>query len=176
MRNKDIRNIVFAALFAAIASILKMYALHFGDFRISLFAIPLLLAGYYLGPWYGLAVGFITDTVYILMSPFGSIWSIYTISTMIWGVSGYILRIAKLNWWKFALIILLTSLLETSINSIAMLVEGGNDWIYVASGLPRRLIILVLRFPILVLATREIIVRFKQIQLDFNWNEWIHFQ
>lgn len=169
MRNKEIRNIVYAALFAAIASVLKIYSLQItADWRISLFAIPLILAGFYLGPAYGIGVGFVTDTVYMLISPYASIWSIYTISTMIWGLSGYFIRTMKGNLASIIIIITLTSLLETSINSVAMLIEGGKDWFYVASGLPKRLITLVLRLPVLILVTKSIIERFKIMQIDFS--------
>ena len=169
MRNKDIRNIVYAALFAAIASVLKIYSLQItADWRISLFAIPLILAGFYLGPAYGLTVGFVTDTVYMIISPYASIWSIYTISTMIWGLSGYLIKTMRGNIISIIIILALTSLLETSINSIAMLVEGGKDWYYVASGLPKRLITLVLRLPILITITKNMIDRLKIMQIDFN--------
>lgn len=169
MRNKDIRKIVYAALFTAIASILKIHSLQLGaNWRISIFPIPLMLAGFYLGPMYGLAVGFATDTVYMLISPYASIWSIYTISTMIWGLSGSLIRDFKPNLLTLILIITLTSLGETTINSLAMLIEGGFDWIYVYSGLLRRIITLLIRLPILVALMKIIIEKLKVLEIDFN--------
>lgn len=169
MRNQEIRKIVFASLFAATASILKIYSLQITTtWRISLFPIALILAGYFLGPLYGLAVGFVTDTVYMFISPFAHIWSIYTLSTMIWGLSGYILSVIKPNILLFILVITLTSLLETTINSVAMLVESGISWITVYAGLGKRLITLVLRLPVLVIITKLIIKRLKIMEITFT--------
>ena len=169
MRNQQIRKIVFASLFAAIASILKVYSLQItADWRVSLFPIALILAGYFLGPLYGLAVGFVTDTVYMIVSPYAHIWSIYTLSTMMWGLSGYVLSVIKPNILLFILVITLSSLLETSINSVAMIVEGGNNWIYVYTGLGKRLISLVLRLPILIILTKVIIKRLKIMEINFT--------
>ncbi len=168
MRNKEIRTVVYAALFAAIASILKIYSLQLGaGWRISIFAIPIMLAGYFLGPIYGLAVGFVTDTVYMFISPYASIWSIYTISTMLWGLSGYLIKKFKPSLIVIILVILFSSLLETSINSVALVIEGGNDWIYVWTGLGKRLITLVIRLPFLIIVMKTLIQKLDMHEMNF---------
>lgn len=166
MRNKEIRNIVIAALFASIASILKIYSLQITPtWRISIFAIPLLLGGYFLGPYYGLLIGFVTDTVYMFISPYASVWSIYTLSTMIWGFSGFLIK--KLNWGLFGIILVIsfTSISETLINSVAMYFDS-RDIFAVLAGLPTRLTALVLRLPVLIIIFSFLKERLKQIELD----------
>jgi len=168
MRNKKIRRIVFASLFAAMASILKIFSLQISNnFRISFFPIPIILAGYYLGPLYGLLVGFITDTTYIVYSPYASFYSIYTISTLIWGISGYFIKLSKTKILMLFVILAITSLIETSINTLAMFVESG-DFLTSIANLPNRLIVQFVRLPLISILTYEIISKFTVSELDFS--------
>jgi ECF transporter S component (folate family) len=166
MRNKKIRIIALAAVFASMAIVLKSFlSIQLGDdMRISLFPIPLLIAGYLLGPWWGLLVGFVTDTVYFMVSPFASFYSIFTISTMIWGLAGAFIRFlpGKKEIWKYIVVIGITTVSETLINTLAFMVYGIPSqaiWI--------RLSVMLIRFPFLIVTTQIILKQFL-ILMDLN--------
>lgn len=169
MRNKIIRNITFAAMFAAMASIFKIFSIQITpNWRISIFPIPIILASYYLGPIYGLLVGFATDTAYIIYSPMATFYSIYTLSTMIWGLTGYLIKLSKSNFIMMIVIIALTSLLETSINTLGMLINNKFNLEPVLTLLPNRLIALAIRLPFLVAITKVITHKIRVMELDFS--------
>lgn len=170
MRNKIIRNITFAAMFAAMASILKIFSIQITpNWRISIFPIPIILASYYLGPIYGLLVGFATDTAYIIYSPYASFYSIYTLSTMIWGLTGYFIKLCRSNFLMMIVIIAITSILETSINTLGMLIDYKFVLTPVLANLPKRLITLAIRLPFLVAVTKILTHKLKVMELDFSW-------
>lgn len=176
MRNKETIKLVYAALYVAIAAFLKINSLQLTDsLRISLFAIPILLSGYFLGPVYGLMVGFATDTVYMVISPFASFWSIYTISTMMWGLAGALIKKFKISpeVLSFIIVISITTILETTINSIPTYLRYRDLY----TVLTERLIsvyVMLGRLPILITITFMLTKKLKYQELNFN--EWIHFQ
>ena len=169
MRNRQIRRIVFAALFAALASIIKALSPETGDSRLSFFQIPIMLAGYYLGGGYGLAVGFVADTVYFLM-PWtrGAFWGVFTISTMMWGLSGDVLRRIKPSLFNIIFVITLSGILETAINSFGLSIYLSGGWPSVFAGLSLRVVFMFIRIPINIVVIRYLIQRFEVMQLDFN--------
>lgn len=169
MRNRQIRRIVFAALFAALASIIKFLSPETGDSRLSFFQIPIMLAGYYLGGFYGLGVGFVADTVYFLM-PWtrGTFWGVFTISTMMWGLSGDVLRRLKPSLFNLILVIFISSVLETAINSFGLALYMSGGWPTVFAGLSIRIIFMFIRIPINIIVIRYLIQRFEVMQLDFT--------
>lgn len=164
MKTNETRKITVTAMLIAFAAVLKIISFSYSigggmvTGRISFFAIPLMLAGYLFGPGYGLLAGFATDTVYILTSPFATSWSIYTVSTMIWGVSGFILR--KMKWKSFTLslvlVILVTSLFETGINTLGLYIVDPSGGIAITS-LVMRIVTLFIRLPLLVIVMRTLV-------------------
>jgi ECF transporter S component (folate family) len=162
---KEIRKITFAALLAAIASVLKIYSLQLTDtMRISVFPIPLILAGFYLGPTYGLMVGFVTDTAYWITSPNASFWSLYTITTMVWGLSGFLAKKMRFkhNVVSFSIVILLTSIFETVANTYFHYLIGIP---YLVTLVPR-IITMFVRLPILVYLTIILVEKLKVLKID----------
>ena len=159
MRNKKIRIITLAAMFASMAIVLKTFlSIQISDsMRISLFPIPLLIGGFLLGPWWGLLMGFVTDTVYFMISPNASFWSVYSISTMIWGLAGGLIKLVpvKKDLWKYIIVIAVTTCSETLINTLANIIYGFSN-----ATLLWRILAMLIRFPFLVLTTQIIIKQF----------------
>ncbi|MGD9605198.1 MAG: folate family ECF transporter S component [Bacilli bacterium] len=166
MRNQKTRKIALAALFASMAIVLKTFlSIQLGDsMRISLFPIPLLIGGFLLGPLWGLLIGFVTDTVYFMISPFASFWSVYTISTMIWGLGGGLIKLVpvKKDLWKYIIIIAITTILETLINTLANVIYGFSN-----ATLLWRVLAMIIRFPFLVFTTQIILKQFLLL-MDSN--------
>jgi len=158
MRNKQIRKISLAALFVALAFILKTYlSIQVGtSMRISLFPIPLIIAGYILGPGYGLMAGLATDVLYSIV--LGYTPSLYSVPTILWGFAGSLIPMlpGKRDVWKYAIIIGITTVLETFINSVANYTFGLDVW----GTLPWRVLTMIIRFPFLVIASKMIVKQF----------------
>ncbi|HNZ50465.1 MAG TPA: folate family ECF transporter S component [Bacilli bacterium] len=159
MRNQTIRKLALASLFASMAIVLKTFlSIQLGEsMRISLFPIPLLVGGFLLGPWWGLLIAFVTDTVFFMISPFASFWSVYTFSTLIWGLAGGLIKLVpfKKDLWKYIIVITITSIMETTINTLANFIYGLSN-----ATLPWRILSMIIRIPLLVLATRIILKQF----------------
>ncbi|MCK9471104.1 MAG: hypothetical protein WC006_09555 [Bacilli bacterium] len=168
MRNKEIRKIVFASLFAAIASVIKILTPDTGPGRIGFFQVPIMLSGYYLGGGIGLVVGLVADSAYMIHRGYGP--SLFTLSTMIWGLSGGILRKFRPNLAMVIIVVLMTAFLETTINSfaIAFFTPNGAGWITFVSGLSFRGISFVIRIPFYIVSVRYLIQRFEIMELDFQ--------
>jgi ECF transporter S component (folate family) len=162
---KDVQKLTLAALFVAIGSFLKIYSIQVTDsMRFSFFAIPILLAGFYLGPGYGLLTGFAVDTVYFMISPYASFWSLYTITTVIWGFSGYLIKKLHNRYGIFAFIfiILFTSVFETGFNTYANYFYGFDIWVTLVS----RIISMFVRIPLMVFIMNLLVNKLKVIQLE----------
>jgi ECF transporter S component (folate family) len=161
---KEIQKLTLAGLYVALGSFLKISSIQITEsMRISLFAVPIILAGFYLGPIYGLLVGFAVDTVYFMISPYASFWSLYTISTTIWGLSGWLIRKMHHRYGLFAFvsIIFLTSVFETSWNSLANYFYGLDVW----ATLFFRIITMLARLPILVFVVNLLTEKIKVIEV-----------
>jgi ECF transporter S component (folate family) len=134
--------------------------------RISLFAVPIILAGFYLGPIYGLMVGFAVDTVYFMISPYASFWSLYTITTTIWGLSGWLIRKMqhRYHFFAFVIIIFLTSIFETAWNSFANYFYGLDVW----GTMFFRVITMLARLPILVFVVNVLTEKIKVLEVAIS--------
>ncbi len=162
---KDVQKITFAALFVALGSFLKIYSIQVTDsMRISLFAVPIMLAGFYLGPAYGLLTGFAVDTVYFMISPHASFWSLYTITTVIWGFSGWLIKLLRkrFGFFAFVAVIFLTSVFETGFNSFARYVYGLDVW----GTLFFRIIVMLFRSPIVVFIMHFLVTKLQILHLE----------
>lgn len=177
------KKIVLGGAFAALAVVLKIFSVNLSVIRMLNFSpIPLMLAGYFLGPFYGLFIGFLTDTVYAMTQPgflaifsdphttfaviltsVSTIWNLFTISTMLWGLCGGLIKLFGQNRLLLALIILvpITSFAQTAINTLQMILwkwEMGT----IIAGLPKRILNALVMCPIFILAGNELIPRLKQ--------------
>lgn len=165
MNMKDVQKLTIAALFVALGSFLKIYSIMITDsMRISLFAIPIMLAGFYLGPIYGLLTGFAVDTVYFMISPYASFWSLYTVTTVIWGLSGWLIKLLhkRFGFFAFVLVIFLTSVFETGFNSFANYVYKLDVW----GTLFFRIISMLFRYPLMVFVMNLLVTKLQILQLE----------
>lgn len=92
-----------------------------------------------------------------MISPFASFWSVYTFSTLIWGLAGGLIKLVpfKKDLWKYIIVITITSIMETTINTLANFIYGLSN-----ATLPWRILSMIIRIPLLVLATRIILKQF----------------
>ena len=112
----------------ALAAILKVYSIMISDqMRISLFALPLIIAGLVCGCEYGILAGLGADLVYSIFG--GYAFNIaYTFSALFWGFLGGILRLKKenLKWYHILIGVNIMLIIETNINLLSNLILYGK--------------------------------------------------
>ena len=173
MKEKNLKIIACISIMAALAVVLKHFGIMIGDsMRISFFAIPLLIAGLIGGISWGLVAALAADVTYgLFLSQFG-FNPIYTVSALLWGVAGGVLKIYakrfnKLSWFFLGIIVLVTSLLETSNNALWDFVLYDKGLTMVLFGY--KLIIIAIKFPIIILLVR--VINDRVLKLIFREEE-----
>lgn len=157
MRIKQIQTITIMAILTALSIVLKKFSIDTGMFRISLFDTPIILAGMIAGPLWGVLVGFYSDLVYGLISGYQFSF-IMMLSALAWGLCGGLLYKKKLNFILLLLIILITSCVATTINSIQLYIwYGGGMFV----DLPQRIITMIIKWPI---TTIVVYILFRNIK------------
>lgn len=184
-RKYDLKMLTFVSILLALSVTLKLYSFGSDKMRFSLFAIPLLIAGTIAGPLTGGLTGLLADVIYgffFSQYPFNPF---YTVSMILWGVAGGLLRKKglKVGITRLTVIIIFTSLLETTINTLGMIFFVDPLELYniivnsatgyatyysiisstagpVFAGLPVRLLIMVVKWPILIVLMKNLDERF----------------
>lgn len=169
--NNQTKKLALASVLAAVAATLKVLSdlpVGLAGRTLSFFSIPLLIAGYFCGPWFGLAAGFVADTVYALV-PFtkGNLGSLFTITTMIWGFSGFLIRKIKIKPLIFtiSIVVILTSFLETSLNTWFSYIYGYSKILSFAYSV-KRIIEMFIRIPIIIHLTNKLILRMPEFYVE----------
>ncbi len=157
-KSQRLRMLVLAGMFASMGVILKHFALTTYEFRFSFYDLPLFLGGMFLGPLFGLMIGFVVDWVYVLTSPWAFSFNFFTLSAMTWGFMGglFVYLPKQLNIKKLALVVITTSLIAFSFNTWQLYIMQ-NTGIFAA--LPFRIIAMILKWPIQVYALHMIYTR-----------------
>lgn len=168
-RKYDLSLIIVVSIMMALAIVFKVTSYTIMTMRISLFAIPLLLAGLIGGSGLGAIAGLGADIIYgVFFSPF-AFNPFFTISSVIWGVAGGFLRSKEhhIAIIPLIMIVIVTSILETAINTIGMFIYAYEG---VLASLPKRLLVMIVKWPIIVLVVKAIDERviLPQIKLKPN--------
>lgn len=144
-----VKKLVILSLLMAMTTVLKFVSIGNGEFRISLFEIPIILAGIISGPLMGIIVAFGGDLIYGIIGGY-SYSFIMSLSAMMWGLMGGLLYKKKVKIIPLVLLILITSILTTINNSF-------QQYIWYKEGmwarLPLRIVVMLIKIvllPILV--------------------------
>jgi len=134
--------------------VLKTFSLTTLEFRFSFYDIPLFIGGMVLGPVFGLIIGFVTDWIYVLIHPFAFSFNLMTLSTMMWGFLGGLAFYGKLNHLnmvKLTVLIIVTSLIAFTLNSIQLYVWFGSGML---AQVPIRIATMIIKWPVQVFAIK----------------------
>jgi ECF transporter S component (folate family) len=135
------------AMLIALGAVLKMIEIGTVDFRISVFEIPLMIAGIIAGPIYGFFVSIIADALYI----FAKGWSysfIMATSTAMWGTLSFLtLHKGQLKKTRLILFVIFISIMNFSLNSIQLYIWKRAGMI---PEIPIRLAVMVIKWPFLI--------------------------
>ena len=155
MKKMSLKMIASISVLVALTVVLKTLSFMIGDqMRISFYAIPLLIVGIMGGFVPGIIASIAADMIYgFFFNPFG-FNPIYTISALLWGVVGGILKVYskkhnRLPWLFLTGVILISSLLETSNNALWDFVLYDKGTTLVLFGY--KLIAIAIKLPIIVL-------------------------
>lgn len=177
MRKNEILKITICAVMAAVAIVLERFvSLDLGmGLKLTFYGFPLMLVGILFGFKMGTLTGLVSGTILQLTSPYGvSLTSIFwALAPIGWGsISGLINIFFKKSdkFWCLLIVVLITSISATLLNTIAMIMEGlikGDEYYALASvltNLPIRLlsmIILVIPYTLLIKAIKKINYNFE---------------
>ena len=145
MRSKLIKKITILSVLMALSVVLKKFSIDTGHYRISLFDTPLVLAGFIGGPLWGMVVAFGSDLLYNLLSGY-SYSFIMMVSALLWGAVGGIFHYVKPKYLLLLLLILITGVLTTTINSLQLSLWYGKE--SMLGGLPLRIANMLIKWPI----------------------------
>lgn len=130
------KTVVYCAVFAALGVILSRFlGFHVGEtMRISIEAVPMVLAGIFFGPIPGALVGFVADFVGCMFSPFGYN-PMLCLPPILYGAFGGLLRpllAKKTDLWTLFLTMLLPVLLgSVLLQSLIMgQIYGKGFWYF----------------------------------------------
>jgi ECF transporter S component (folate family) len=142
-----VEKMTILAVLLALGAVLKMIEIGTGEFRISVFEIPLAIAGIIGGPIWGFFVAFFADGLYILVKgwPYSPLMSL---STALWGLLAFLsVRRNKVEFRYLVAYVIGVSILNFLINSVQLYI--WYDWGFLAN-VPLRLIIMIVKWPILI--------------------------
>ena len=136
MRKKLIQKITILAVLTALSIVLKKFSFDTGEYRISLFDTPIILAGIIAGPLWGMFVAFCSDFFYSILSGFPYSF-IMMFSALLWGLVGGLFYKHKPRFILLLTALFFVAILGTVINSIQLLLWYGEGSLI--AGLPLRI-------------------------------------
>lgn len=161
------KKLALLAILMALGVMLKFFSIGDGHFRISVWDIPLLIAGILTGPFWGGVCALGADLIYSLGFSSYPFSFIMMFTTIVWGVAGGFFYKKKVNLWILVLVVLVTSIVATGINSVYLTIHFG--WQSMVSGLPMRLITMIIKIPLTALSVFGVI---EAIKGKLEYSKW----
>jgi ECF transporter S component (folate family) len=127
--NQQIQKLVLAASLTAVSVVIDAFfriILNIQGFGLPFYAIPLIIGGIILGPLYGGIMGFVGDALGVFMTG-GTYLPFFVIASILWGVIPGLLLHKKFQPFKLAWVVILTYLLASTSNTIAMLIYWPRE-------------------------------------------------
>lgn len=130
MRNNvQIQKLVLAASLTAVSVVIDAFfriILNIQGFGLPFYAIPLIIGGIILGPLYGGIMGFVGDALGVFMTG-GTYLPFFVIAAILWGVVPGIFLYKKYSTLRLAMVLVITYLLASTSNTIAMLIYWPRE-------------------------------------------------
>lgn len=148
---KKLFKVVLGGVLAALAVGINLFFQYFvpndGTFGLPIYSIPLVASSLYLGPLYGLIVGFVADLGIGFLGPYGY-KPLFVLSTLSWAFFPGLIARKNYNFFKMAIAIIVAYLMASFGNTLAMYVHYDKN---TAIGS------LLIRLPILIGSTPPLI-------------------
>ncbi len=149
---QHLKRLILAGMLGSMGTALKLFSLTTGEFRFSFYDIPLFFGGMVLGPFLGLIIGFAADWGYVLLDPRAVSFNLMTVSAMLWGFAGgYFYLRKKVGWTSLSIVIILTSMLAFTINSVQLYLWIGPGML---AQVPLRIGSMMLKWPLQIMVMK----------------------
>ncbi|MCO8194237.1 MULTISPECIES: folate family ECF transporter S component [Anaerofustis] len=125
------RKLAYAGLFIAMGMVLKMFEISVTqNFRIGFTTVPTIFSGIVLGPFYGFAIGFLSDFIQFVLKPDGGAFHLgFTLTSAMYGVIPGLIamwlkkRNIEMNYFHFLLIMFFCEVMCSMILNTVFLVQ-----------------------------------------------------
>lgn len=166
-RRVTVQKIAVLAILMALGIVFKFFSIGNGQFRISIWDLPLMIAGIIAGPLYGGICALGADLIYsFCFSPYPFSF-IMMFTTIVWGIAGGLFYKKNIKIWHLVIVVCCTSCIATGINSIYLWLYYGFQTM--VAGLPLRLITMIVKIPI---TTCIVYFIMKAIYSKLDYSKW----
>lgn len=150
MVSSRLRLVTLAGMFVALVFVSKLYlSFTLPLFRLSFHDVVLFISGMLLGPFFGVVIAFIADTLYAMQSgfPFSFLMSLSdAVVALSAGVFLYVKR-TPLTIKRITIVVVITTLITYGINSVQLYLWFNTGMF---ATLPMRLAATIIKWPITV--------------------------
>lgn len=144
-RQKEVlRNIVWASLLAALSVVfdLAFKVIVPNNIGFAFYAIPIIIAGMFLGVKYSIVIAILGDSVSVLLAG-ETFLPLFALGSLMWGLIPALLLNKDSDLKRIIFVVLITHLLVTSINSVALAVHIYKRVEGLYLDLPFRLVMMI---------------------------------
>ncbi|HEY8364312.1 MAG: folate family ECF transporter S component [Bacilli bacterium] len=148
---KIIRQVVFGAIFASVAIIMKLFISYETQFfAVRIFEIPIMIAGILLGPLYGGLVGLVTDLVYSMINIRGLNVgpNLFTVEAMLFGIiPGIVFTFFRYKKTTIILSTVITLIIAFIVSSTQLFIWQYEQPASFFALLPYRFLVMIIKIP-----------------------------
>lgn len=141
----ELKKVVFATMLATISVIINVLfktLIQTDLIGTAYYAIPIIIACLFLDLKYSVLVALASDIVGVLLSPF-PFYFFFTFGSLMWGLIPSLLKGKKQSVFKLIIIIFVTHLFATTINSFAIAFHITKSYKAMLIDLPLRLALII---------------------------------
>lgn len=153
---------VWAAILAAISVVIDVtfkMILPTQLIGVPFYAIPIIVSSIFLGPKYSIMIAFSGDLVTLMITPGVPFLPLFSLGSTVWGIiPGLLLYKKKPSLLNIGLVVLITHISVTSINSFALMVHYHKSFAGLLVDLPLRLLLIIPNTMLITSATRSLII------------------
>lgn len=136
----ELKKFTFAAMLAAISVVIDVIVKQLigtNTIGTAYYAIPIIIAAIFLGVKYSLVIAILADAVSVLLAG-QTFLPLFMVGPIIWGLIPGLLLKKNSNLFKIIVVLLITHLLVTTANSIALVIHIHKSWQALLVDLPLR--------------------------------------
>jgi len=173
----ELKKLIFATMLAAISVIINVLfktLIQTDTIGTAYYAIPIIIACLFLDLKYSVLVALASDIVGVILSPF-PFYFFFTFGSLMWGIIPSLLKGRKHNLFKLIVIVFITHLFATTINSFAIAFHITKSYKAMLVDLPIRLALVIPNTLIIAFLTEAVseAIKLKDSFLHEGVNEWL---
>lgn len=158
----ETKKMVWAAILAAISVIIDTtlkLVIPTQLVGVPFYAIPIIVSAIFLGPKYSIIIAFLGDFVTLLLAPGIPFYPLFSLASTMWGIiPGFLLYKKKPSLLIIGLVVFITHILVTALNSYALMVHYHASLAGLLIDLPLRLLLIIPNTMIITAVVKSIIV------------------